>query len=108
MKLAMILLYDYCLRMGYKMVATVHDEVLIEVPEEIARDEVHTLESIMRDCIEVSVPMKVDAEIMYRWGEGMDVEDFYDLQAGQEITRNVKGYDETYDTNSHTWKAVAQ
>jgi DNA polymerase I len=108
MKLAMILLYEYCLKMGYKMVATVHDEVLIEVPEEITREEVHTLESIMRDCIEVSVPMKVDAEIMYRWGEGMDVDTYYDLKDGKTVSRNVKGYDEEYDTHTHTWKAVAQ
>lgn len=107
MKLAMILLYEYCLKMGYKMVATVHDEVLIEVPETITRDEVHTLEAIMKDCIKVSVPMKVDAEMSFRWGEGMDVDSFFELQAGNTITRNIKGYDETYDTQSHTWKAVS-
>ena len=107
MKLAMIIIYEYCLKMGYKIVATVHDEVLIEVPESITRDEVHTLETIMRDCIKVSVPMKVDAEMSFRWGEGMDVDSYFDLMEGKEITRNVKGYDETYDTQSHTWKAVA-
>ncbi|MGR9546517.1 DNA polymerase [Priestia megaterium] len=108
MKLAMILLYEYCLMMGYKMVATVHDEVLIEVPESITKEEIHKLESIMRDCITVSVPMKVDAEVMYRWGEGMDVETFYQLKETGDIKRNVKGYEEYYNTTNHMWEELAQ
>ena len=107
MKIAMILLYEYCLKMGYKIVATVHDEVLIEVPDTITREEINHLATIMRDCISVSVPMKVDPEVMYRWGEGMDVDTFYELQETGYVTRKVKKYEEYYDTHSHTWKAVS-
>ncbi|MCY8048427.1 DNA polymerase [Bacillus haynesii] len=107
MKLAMILLYEYCKKMGYRIVATVHDEVLIEVPETISRGEIDKLATIMRDCVNVSVPMKVDPEVMYRWGEGMDVDSFFELQETGHITRNVKGFEEEYDTQTHTWKAEA-
>lgn len=106
MKIAMILLYEYCLKMGFKIVATVHDEVLIEIPRDTPREIIEEIATIMRTCIEVSVPMKVDPEVMERWGEGMDLDTWYDYKETGKATRNVKGYDEYYDGKFKEWKAV--
>ncbi|PFW43819.1 DNA polymerase [Priestia megaterium] len=108
MKIAMIILYEYCLLMGYKMVATVHDEVLIEMPVDATREEITKLAEMMRTCIEVSVPMKVDPEVMERWGEGMDLDTWYDLRETGHVTRNVKGYEEFYNTENKMWEELAQ
>ncbi|WP_214796528.1 MULTISPECIES: DNA polymerase [unclassified Exiguobacterium] len=108
MKIAMIHLDEYCKQKGYKMVAQVHDEVLIEVPNTITREEVAEVERIMRECIQLSVPMKVDAELSERWGEGMDVDTWFELQQTGNVTRNIKGYEEYYDKETMFWKAVSK
>jgi DNA polymerase I len=107
MKLAMILLYEYCLRMGFKIVATVHDEVLIEMPADTPREIIEEIATIMRTCIDVSVPMKVDPEVMERWGEGMDLDTWYNYRETGHATRHVKDYEEYYDGKLKEWKAVS-
>lgn len=106
MKLAMVILYEHCKKMGYKMVATVHDEVLIEMDETATREEIEELAAIMRDCISISIPMKVDPEIMERWGEGMDLDSWDELKATGYVTRNVKDFDEFYNTKTKMWEKV--
>ncbi|MDR7207621.1 DNA polymerase [Priestia megaterium] len=70
MKIAMIKLWRHCLKMGYKMLATVHDEILIEVPENITLEEVNALEEIMCNAVSLDgVPIKVDTAMMKVWGE---------------------------------------
>jgi DNA polymerase-1 len=46
MKIAMIKMWKYLVKKGWKMLATVHDEVLLEVPETITLQEVEELEAI--------------------------------------------------------------
>lgn len=70
MKISMIKLWEHCIKMGYKMVATVHDEILIEVPEDITLEEIEILEEIMCNAVTLKgVPIKVDTAIMRVWGE---------------------------------------
>jgi DNA polymerase-1 len=71
MKIAMIDLWKYLEEKGWKMLATVHDEVLLEVPVSISKKEVEELEAIMVNAVPLSVPIKVDTEFSYRWGEGV-------------------------------------
>lgn len=51
---------------GYVPLVTVHDElgVSIEDPEEINK-----IEEIMRDCVKLTIPMKVDLGVGANWGE---------------------------------------
>ncbi len=77
MKMAMIKIYELCLKYGYKILATVHDEVLIEVPEDISEERVTELESAMLGVVSLKVPMKVDTEFMYRWGAGVGKNDWF-------------------------------
>ncbi len=77
MKLAMIAVYDLIKEKGpdYKFLATVHDEILIEVPA----TDVESMEEIaetMRTAVALSIPMKVDVEVSRRWGCGMSFKDY--------------------------------
>ncbi len=71
MKKAMIALYDEIRKAGLKsrMLLQVHDEVIFEVPD----DEVKTMETLVRRCMEgaasLSVPLKVGIEFGSSWGE---------------------------------------
>lgn len=73
MKLAMIKLYKFLKNTKgdeYKMLATIHDEVLIEVPADITAEEIEELENCMKTAVTLDVPFKVDTEISKRWGAG--------------------------------------
>lgn len=70
MKKAMIKLWRHCKKMGYKFLATVHDEVLIDVPENITLEEIEELEKIMCEAVTLDgIPIKVDTALMRVWGE---------------------------------------
>lgn len=73
MKIAMIELDKYLKSKGddWKMVATVHDEVLMEIPDTATQEEIDTLNAIQRDAVKLSIPFKCDVEISKRWGCGV-------------------------------------
>ncbi len=57
-------------RAGWKIICTVHDEAVLEVPSA----DVHKAEKDMRDimersCILAGVPLKADISIVQRWSE---------------------------------------
>jgi DNA polymerase I-like protein with 3'-5' exonuclease and polymerase domains len=54
---------------GEWMFATVHDEVLLDVPGEHVREVVATLESIMNDDKLLRVPIEAEASFGERWGQ---------------------------------------
>lgn len=87
MKRAMIGLYNHFLEKGsdWKILATIHDEVLLEVPDTITPEEVTTLEDIMKTCVKLAVPMKVDTEVMKRWGEGVPRKEWEQAGCGTEV-----------------------
>lgn len=80
MKIAMIKLLEYLKSKGdeWKIIGTVHDEVLIEVPETISIAEVEELEQLMKDAVELEVPCKVDTEISKTWGKGIPKKEWID------------------------------
>ena len=57
---------------GQYMILFVHDEVILDVPNEDVRDVVHVLREVMNDNVMLRVP--ITAEISYgpRWGEKKD------------------------------------
>lgn len=56
------------------MFATVHDEVMLDVPPEHAADAVRTMMSIMNDDTLLSVPVEATASFGHRWGAKRDWE----------------------------------
>lgn len=54
---------------GWKILGTVHDEALLEVPENITIDQVHEIETAMIGATTLDVPLKVDVAFMYEWGK---------------------------------------
>jgi DNA polymerase I-like protein with 3'-5' exonuclease and polymerase domains len=56
-------------KLGFKLLLTVHDELIGECPKENAEKVAQKLTSIMRTCIDdvSSVPFKCDADISERW-----------------------------------------
>jgi DNA polymerase I len=70
MKLAMIEVAKLCREKGWNMLATIHDEILLEVPVGISLEEVELIEKKMLGVINLKTPMKVDVAFMpNRWGE---------------------------------------
>lgn len=78
MKLSMIAITKICKVKGYKLLATVHDEVLLEVPETITEEEVNELEKAMLGVVQLKVPMKSDVEFMSRWGTGVNKKKWFE------------------------------
>ncbi|KYF70805.1 hypothetical protein BE15_30305 [Sorangium cellulosum] len=71
MKQAMVLLAPYIQRLGARMILAVHDELLVEAPEEHAEE----VKELMRNCMIAgmkkyvdSVPIVVEPKVMSRWG----------------------------------------
>lgn len=71
MKLALINLYGLCQKKGWRVNGTVHDEALVLVPNTITLQEVKEIEACMVKAANLEVPVKVDTELMSRWGEGV-------------------------------------
>ncbi|HBF7594824.1 TPA: DNA polymerase I [Clostridioides difficile] len=73
MKIAMINLKKHLDTKGddWRILATVHDEVLMEIPETATKEEIDELNAIQRDAVKLSIPFKCDVEISKRWGEGV-------------------------------------
>lgn len=79
MKKAMIKLWRHCVKKGYKFLATVHDEVLIEVPETINLAEIEELESLMCEAVTLDgIPIKVDTAFMKVWGEETSKKEWFE------------------------------
>lgn len=78
MKLAMIRFDQYLQTKNsdWKMIGTIHDEVLIEVPQSITAEEFTELEYCMTNCVQLDVPLKVDTEVAIRWSEGVSKAEF--------------------------------
>lgn len=76
-KLTIIALQKLCRRKGWKLLATVHDEVLVLAPQTITPEEVQEFEDVMINTVKLRVPNKTDIEIQTRWGEGMKPHEFF-------------------------------
>lgn len=77
MKKAMIRVQEVCKKYGFKLLATVHDEVLLEVPETITLEQVTELEHAMTGVVQLKVPLKTDTEFCYVWSEGISKAEWF-------------------------------
>lgn len=82
MKIALIKLHQFLKTKGpeWKILATIHDEVLFEIPASATREELEELAAVQREAVQLSVPMKVDIEIFQRWGCGMNLDEWFTRQ----------------------------
>nr|MDD5491040.1 DNA polymerase [Patescibacteria group bacterium] len=58
--------------LGPWMIATVHDEVILDVPGEHVLDVAHMLEKVMNDDTLLSVPVRAEIAFGHRWGKKRD------------------------------------
>lgn len=77
MKLAMIRVSKVAKKHGFKLLSTVHDEVLLEVPESITQEQVAELEEAMIGVANLRVPLKTDIEMQYVWGMGISSAEWF-------------------------------
>lgn len=84
MKKAMVDIYRHLQKKGseWKMLATIHDEVLIEIPATASPEEIQEIAEIQKRAVQLSVPMKCDVEVSARWGKGVSFAEW--LEAGCE------------------------
>lgn len=82
-KQVMLRVNDYLKTLGeeYKLVATIHDEILMEVPNSITPEIIAELDRIMTNIEWFKFPVKTDTVVMYRWGEEIPVNDWMDNKA---------------------------
>lgn len=87
MKIAMIDLYTFLKTKGpeWKLLGTIHDEVLIEIPATATPEEILEIAGIQRDAVKLSVPFKVDIEMSARWGQGVGFNDWVKEGCGYNV-----------------------
>lgn len=61
--------------LGDYMIVPVHDEIILEVPDEDVNDVVHTLRKVMNDDRQFPVPISASVATGKRWGEKKEWED---------------------------------
>ncbi|ADP32870.1 DNA polymerase [Bacillus atrophaeus] len=74
---------------GWKMMATIHDELLFLIPEAVTPEEIIEIENIMKDVVKLDVPLKVDTEVMIRWGEGIPFAEWVEKGCGRKPFEEV-------------------
>lgn len=78
MKKAMVDVWEHLKSKGedWKMLGTIHDEILIEVPETITPEEILKIAEIQKNAVPLNVPMKCDIEISKVWGKGISFKEW--------------------------------
>ncbi|PAE24028.1 DNA polymerase [Bacillus sp. 7894-2] len=79
-KVTMIRAHEECeKREGWALWASVHDELIFEIPEDFTREDIGVIRDIMLNSYPWGdvVPNGTDIEIMRRWGEGVTVDDWF-------------------------------
>lgn len=91
MKKAMVDLSDYLkakeLETGkrFRLIGTIHDEVLIEIPADTTPDDVLEIAKIQRDAVTLDIPLKVDIEVSQRWGCGVSFDEWAECGGGLNV-----------------------
>lgn len=80
-KVTMIRAHEECeKREGWSLWATVHDELIFEIPRDFTRGDIEVIRDIMLHSYPWGdvVPNGTDIEVMERWGEGMTVDAWFE------------------------------
>lgn len=79
MKIAMVQVLDFLRSKGpeWKLIATIHDEILIEVPDTFTEQDIIELDARMTKVYRFDFPVKTDTVVFTRWGENeISVKDY--------------------------------
>lgn len=87
MKKAMVDIYNHLKTKGddWNILATIHDEVLIEIPATATPEEILEIAEIQRKAVPLSVPMKCDVEVSAVWGKGVSFQEWVDAGCGRKV-----------------------
>lgn len=87
MKIAMVKLQEHLKKKGaaWKLLGTIHDEVLIEIPAAATPEEVLEVAEVQRTAVNLTIPMKVDIEVSARWGCGVSFKEWAEAGAGRRV-----------------------
>lgn len=86
-KVTMVKAAEYCAKKaGWALWATVHDELIFEVPEDFTRAEADDIREIMVNSYRWGdvIENGTDIEIAVRWGEGTPVEEWFNKKEESE------------------------
>lgn len=80
MKVAMIRLHKLIAEKSseWKLIATIHDEVLLEVPDDLTVEEFAEIEDCMVNAVKLDIPLKTDIAVMRRWSEDVTLAEYLD------------------------------
>jgi len=81
-KVTLIKLHELCEHHdGWNLWCTIHDEILVEVPDTITFEETKEIERVMVESYKWgdNVDNKTDLEIMRVWGLGVTPEEWFNL-----------------------------
>lgn len=84
LKLNMIAVYKLCEKYGWKMAATIHDEVALLVPDTITPEQVLEVEHAMTKTVKLDVPLKADTVIGPSFGEQYDWREWFGMKREKE------------------------
>lgn len=87
MKKAMVDIWNHLKTKGddWKILGTIHDEVLIEIPATATPEEILEIAEIQRKAVPLSVPMKCDVEVSAVWGKGVSFQEWVDAGCGRKV-----------------------
>lgn len=80
MKIAMLRLQAVCDKYaneGWKILGTIHDEALLEIPETVTKEQIAEIEEAMVGAASLEVPLKVDVAFMYEWGNEIPKKEWF-------------------------------
>jgi DNA polymerase-1 len=78
LKQNIIALFDLCEKRGWKFVASIHDEVMLEVPlTDVTPETIADIERCMTQTVELSLPLRSDTVIQLRWGAEVKPKDWF-------------------------------
>lgn len=77
MKIALLRLYDVAQAEDFTVVATVHDEAILECPRNITQGQTERIERAMTEAATLTIPTKVDVAFMTEWGNEIKKEEWF-------------------------------
>jgi DNA polymerase-1 len=69
MKIAMINVYSNLVAADVRMILQIHDEIILEVREDLAEEIAKKVKDLMENVIKLGVPLIVDVNVGDNWGE---------------------------------------
>lgn len=67
-KIILLKLAKFCQNKPYDILASIHDEVILQVPETITQEEINQIEHIIINSVSLTVPFECETILMKQWG----------------------------------------